>query len=316
MTSAAVTRSGGVRGGLSKLRNLRSARADRGPLPPLSPRLQLARAILLMLLVLSGSMFLQYFFVSGLQQRSAQVQHYDLFRDQLAEGTAPIGPTSNSGDPVQLGDPIAQLEIPTIDVEQVVLEGTTAGVLLDGPGHRRDTVLPGQVGTSVLYGRRTSYGGPFGSLDKLKLNDLIRVTTGQGVFEYRVIGLRVEGSPLPAPVAAGGSRIVLTTAGGSTLFPNGVLRVDAEIDGTPVVGAARSISSSALPANEQLMKGDTRTLWALALWLQVLIALSVGFLWAWNRWGRAPAWVVCLPPLILVGLAAAGEALRLIPNLM
>ena len=64
------------------------------------------------------------------------------------------------------------------------------------------------------------------------------------------------------------------------------------------------------------MAGDSRTLRTLALWLQALIVLTVGAVWAWHRWGRAQAWVVFLPPLLLVGLFASGEAIRLLPNLL
>ena len=64
------------------------------------------------------------------------------------------------------------------------------------------------------------------------------------------------------------------------------------------------------------MGADASTLWALAFWLQALIVLTLGAVWAWHRWGRAKAWVVFLPPLLLVGLAASGEAARLMPNLL
>ena len=64
------------------------------------------------------------------------------------------------------------------------------------------------------------------------------------------------------------------------------------------------------------MAGDTRTLWVLAFWLQALIALSLAAVWAWHRWGRAQTWVVMLPPLLLVGLAASGEVARMLPNLL
>jgi len=47
-----------------------------------------------------------------------------------------------------------------------------------------------------------------------------------------------------------------------------------------------------------------------------LMLLSIGGIWAWHRWGHAQAWVVFLPPLLLVGLAASGEAVRLLPNLL
>ncbi|NHA00350.1 hypothetical protein G5V59_10155 [Nocardioides sp. W3-2-3] len=55
---------------------------------------------------------------------------------------------------------------PRLDVEQVVVEGTAPGDLFAGPGHLRSTVLPGQAGTSLVYGRAATYGGPFGRLDE------------------------------------------------------------------------------------------------------------------------------------------------------
>ena len=57
-------------------------------------------------------------------------------------------------------------------------------------------------------------------------------------------------------------------------------------------------------------------MWALALWLQAMIALALGAAWAWHRWGRAQAWIVFIPPLVLVGLYVSNEAARLLPNLL
>jgi sortase A len=286
------------------------------PVPPLSPRLQLVRGVLVMVCVLSVAMLIQLVLVSSLQHNAAKGRAYASFRAELAKGTAPIGPTDADGHELAIGTSVAYLEIPGIDVEEVIGEGTTASALFDGPGHRRDTPLPGQVGTSVVYGRRASYGGPFAGISELAKGDLITVSTGQGVFEYRVIGVRAEGQPVPPPPGADESRLLLVTADGTAFLPGGVLRVDAELVGQAVIGPARIISAAALPANERVMAVDTSTLWALALWMQVLIALSIGVVWAWHRWGRAQTWVVFLPPLILVGLMTAGEAARLLPNLL
>jgi hypothetical protein len=189
-------------------------------------------------------------------------------------------------------------------------------VLFDGPGHRRDTVLPGQQGTSVVLGRRAAYGGPFSDIDSLRPDDLIRVTTGNGVFEFRVTGLRQEGDPAPRTLAAGEARLTLVTAAGRPFMPAGTIRVDALLTGEAAIGAARTVTSATLPDREQIMGTDSRTLWALALWLQAMLALSAAMVWAWHRWGRAQAWITLLPPLMLVGILAAGEAARLLPNLM
>ncbi len=293
-----------------------NARPAGVPVPPLSPRLQLVRAMLITLLALSGGLLLHAAFVSGLQASATQQRLYDDLREQLAAGTAPIGPTDSAGDEVSIGTPVAYLEIPKIGVEHVVVEGTTGAAMLDGPGHRRDTPLPGQIGTSVILGRRGLYGAPFDGLRELRQGDLITVTTGQGKFEYRVTGLRVDGAPLPPPPAAGEGRLLLITAAGNRFLPDGLLRVDATLDGTAVGGPARLISTAALPDRERAMGTDTSTLWALVLWLQALIAVAVGFVWAWYRWGRPQAWLVFLPPLCFVALGAAGEIARLVPNLM
>ena len=290
--------------------------AARVEVPPLSARLQLIRAILVLLTMISATMLIELVFVSSAQHSAAQRRTFDSFRADLARGVAPVGPTDSKDQALAIGTPVAYLEIPTVDLHEVVGEGTTPSALFNGPGHRRDTPLPGQIGSSVVFGRRAAFGGPFARIDELNKGDLIRVTTGQGVFNFRVLGVRHEGDPVPAAPASGKARLTLATATGTPFLPSGVVRVDADLDGDAVVGPARLFTAKGLPAEERVMAGDQRTLWALALWMQGLIVLSVGAVWAWHRWGRAQAWVVFLPPLMLVGLFASGEAARLLPNLL
>lgn len=297
----------------------RSAGAEkiaRANAPRLSPRLQLIRAVLVLFLVMTGTLLLQLVFVSSLQHSAAQGRAFDAFRSDLATGTAPVGPTDSAGRVLALGTPVAFIEIPSLGVSEVISEGTTASVLFDGPGHRRDTPLPGQIGSSIVFGRRAAFGGPFSDMSELKKDAIIRVTTGQGIFEFKVLGVRREGMPAPTAPAAGSGRLVLVTAAGRAFLPEGVVRVDADLVGQAAVGPARLITAAGLPANERVMAGDAGTLWVLAFWLQALIALSLAVVWSWHRWGRAQTWVVLLPPLLLVGLAASGEVARLLPNLL
>jgi sortase A len=284
--------------------------------PPLGRRLHLARAMLVVLAVLSVAMVLQLLVVSRVQAGAAQRRAFDSFRQELALGTAPAGPSTADGVPLAEGAAVAFLEIPEIGVKQVVLEGTASGTLFSGPGHRRDTPLPGQVGTSVLLGRNATYSRPFRQIERLEEGDQIRVTTVQGEFTYEVIGVRFAGDPLPASPTAGESRLLLVSAAGPALLPNGLVRVDATLTGTPVGGAPRLISAAALPDRERAMNGDTRTLWVLVLWLQAFLIVALVAVWAWHRWGRAQAWIVVLPLLLIVGLGTAGEIARLLPNLL
>ena len=53
------------------------------------------------------------------------------------------------------------LDIPAIGIaNMVVVEGTSPENLTLGPGHLRDTPLPGQAGISVVFGRRATFGAP------------------------------------------------------------------------------------------------------------------------------------------------------------
>lgn len=284
--------------------------------PPLSPQLQLTRAILVMVLAVTAGLVLHAVLVGRVQHRASQQRLYSDLRAELAAGTAPIGPLDRSDALLAVGTPVAVLEIPAIDVDEVVVEGTTPAALMAGPGHRRDTPLPGQAGTSVVFGRRATFGAPFARLSELSEGDEITVTHGQGVFEFRVVGLRREGDPTPPAVADGSARLTLATAAGPAFVPDGVLRVDADLVGEAAIGPPAVIAARALPASEQVMGHDSGTLWALALWLQALVALSLLFVWGWFRWGRPHTWIVAAPPIFLVGIATAGEVFRLFPNLM
>jgi sortase A len=142
------------------------------------------------------------------------------------------------------------------------------------------------------------------------------VTTGQGVFEFQVLGVRRAGDPVPPPLAAGAARLSLVTADGTPFVPSGVVRVDADLVGAAVGGPRPALTADSLPASERPLGTDTSTLWALALWLQALTLVMVGAIWAWHRWGRPQAWIVFTPAVVLVGLGAAGELARLLPNLL
>jgi LPXTG-site transpeptidase (sortase) family protein len=272
--------------------------------------------VLIVVLVLSVSAMLQLLVVSGLEQRAAQQELFDRFRADLAIGTAPAGPTDLEGEPLALGDPVGYLEAPTIGLRQVIVEGTTPSALFAGPGHRRDTPLPGQEGTSIVMGRRAAYGGPFARIADLEAGDPIRVTTGQGAFDFEVLGVRRDGDPVPELPEAGEGRLTLATADGAPFVPDGVVRVDADLTTDAVGGPGLLIAPDSLPGAEQFMGTDAGTLYALVLWLELLIVLIVAAIWAWHRWSRVKTWVVFLPPLLLVGLFVANEATRLLPNLM
>lgn len=264
-----------------------------------------------MLAIVSLWVVLQLLVLSTVSQTRAQDLLYDELRHQLGEATAPVGPI------VDPGEPVALLRIPALGLEQVVVEGTGSGDLLAGPGHRRDTVLPGQAGTSVVYGRAATYGAPFGEITTLHPGDQIEVVNGQGTTVYRVAGVRRAGDPLPQPVATDAARLTLVTAEGSgrlgSLAPDSVVYVDAD---APKGFPAPSGRYPGVPASELAMTADTSALPLLALCFALLLALTLGIVAARQRWRTALVWVVAAPVAIALSWATTDVAMRLLPNLI
>ena len=85
------------------------------------------------------------------------------------------------------GEPLANIEIPALEVDKVVLRGVAVEDLRRGPGHYSQTALPGNPGNASIAGHRTTYGSPFGRIDELVPGDEIIVTSVQGEFVYRVL---------------------------------------------------------------------------------------------------------------------------------
>ena len=103
-----------------------------------------------------------------------------------AANTMPTGPpvTAPHTQAPAEGDPVGEIRIPAIGLDQVVVEGTNTDDLRQGPGHYIGTPLPGQGGNAAIAGHRTTYGHPFYNLDGVQPGDPIVVTTLQGVFVY------------------------------------------------------------------------------------------------------------------------------------
>jgi sortase A len=93
-----------------------------------------------------------------------------------------------------LGDPVAELDIPAMDLDgKIVVEGVTPSNLQDGPGHFPETPLPGQLGNAAIAGHRTTHGQPFRHIDRLEPGDDITVTTLAGTYVYVVTGQVIVG---------------------------------------------------------------------------------------------------------------------------
>lgn len=278
-------------------------------------RYRLAAQVLAIVAVLGSSFLLELTLLGNLRHDRDQVQLAAQFRIELAEGIAPVGPFDEMNMALAVGAPVALLEIPRLGLREVVVEGTSSKTTMSGPGHRRDTPLPGQVGTSVVAGRRATFGRAFRSIDQLRPGDKITVTTGQGSNSFAVLGVRRAGDPVPPTLARGGGRLTLVTTDGPALRPTDVLRVDAELTSAAQPRPAQ-LSAQALRPAEALMAGESSALLGVFEWSMLLAVAGIATVWFRFRAGSWPAWAFGVPVLITLALLVVDEVAALLPNLL
>ena len=242
------------------------------------------------------------FFGSGLQASRSQDVLYDQLQESISQAVIPV-----SG-PIAAGTPLGVLEIPTIGVQQVFVEGSSSEQTMTGPGLKSDSVLPGQAGVSVLVGRRATFGSPFAHLDDLAPGDHIRVTTGQGTFDFVVDVVRTSDAP-PSTITAVPSRLSLVTSD-PAITPSRSLVVSAALQGDTL---PRSTGTTAA-ADEEQGKGSSSHAVSLLLWSQLLLVCVGLVTWAAARLPRAGLWIGAAPLLLAILWNVFEDLAVLLPN--
>jgi hypothetical protein len=269
----------------------------------------------LLLAFLFGAGFFVYLFgLSGLSESRAQATMFKNFVNQLSQATAPVGPTVQNAAgvrvPVAPGAPVAVLNIPQIGLhDAVVVNGSTSRELALGPGHVRASVLPGQAGISVIYGKVATFGAPFAHLMQLNQGDRFTVTTGQGTAIYQVESFGTSTKPAPADSA---NRLILETAE-SSFKPSGAVQVSADLVSAPrqSPGGWPSIT----PQEIDMASDSADSVVPLLLWSQALLIAVIVATVAANRWSRWPTYL-CMAPVVIALTWCVYENLAcLLPNL-
>jgi sortase A len=87
------------------------------------------------------------------------------------------------------GHALARLRVPRFGAawSWVVVEGTTAESLAEGPGHYAGTPLPGARGNVAIAGHRAGHGDPFIDFDRLEPGDTLRLGQGRAWWVYRLV---------------------------------------------------------------------------------------------------------------------------------
>jgi len=279
--------------------------APPAPAPARAPERPILAAFgvgLLLLAILALGLAGYLYFLSGVQEARAQTILYTQLQYELANQVAPLGPTAP-------GSPVAVLNIPAIGIrDMVVVQGTSPENMTLGPGHLRDTPMPGQEGLSEIFGRRATFGAPFARLDDLRPGDYIITITGQGRSVYRVAAIGTSQAVRivdPAP-----NRLLLVTAA-SPVVPSYYIEVDARLisvtrPGPPVVRV--------LNAPELALAGDDGALVLTFIWGVALAAVSAVGTYAALRWNLWAAYLAAVPLAIAVLWCLYQSLSALLPN--
>lgn len=288
------------------------------PAPRSGPPLPGALTIVLSAVMLAGAVAVFFgifaYGLSGLQEQRSQHQLYAAFRG-LLDPASEVAPSV--GGHIPDGTPVALLNAPRAGIHDVVVvEGTSSGDLLAGPGHLPDTPLPGQVGESMIVGKSTTAGAPFSDIAHLRPGDVVTVRTGQGKFRYVVRGQLAAGQR-PPPVRSDGGTLVLATSAAGTgglagIEPSGLVYVDATLHGQAVAAPRRQPRT--VPAADLPGHGDPGAWPLLLLWSVGLLAGTVATWWLWARWGLLRTWLIGAPVLLALLWGFSDQAMRFLPN--
>jgi sortase A len=268
---------------------------------PMSAGGCVAVSVLLLAALIVG--FLGYLFTaSGIQEKGAQSRLYSTFATELGQDIGPLGPTGP-------GAPVAVLDIASIGVRNVVVvEGTTPENLTAGPGHLRNTPLPGQLGLSVIYGRRATFGAPFAGLHRLRLGDKITAYTQQGKSVYKVVAIGDSQEPVKDTTL---NRLALLTAS-SPDVPAFYLEVDADLVTTAHIGP---VQMPVLGPSERALAGDPGALVLTMIWGLALAIVAVSGAYAAARWSPWPVYLIVAPAVLAIVWNLYENVAALLPNI-
>jgi len=272
---------------------------------------------------------------TGIREAQAQHRLEDQFAETLEESTTTT--TTTTGPPTSTppttevappppppegGDAVAQIRIPAIGVDKIVVEGVAIPDLKKGPGHYPGSPLPGQPGNAAIAGHRTTYGAPFNRIDELKAGDEILVTTVQGSFRYQVREqLIVKPDQVEVLDDFGDDRLTLTACHPKYSARQRIVVV-AALQG-PAAAASPTPTEDSTDTNSG-RRASTATLDAglggerAPAWPAILLAVACALIWviAWLLgliWRKWPAYAVCLPVFLVVLYFFFEDFSRLLP---
>jgi sortase A len=227
-------------------------------------------------------------------------------------------PPTTTLPPFDLGDAVAMIEIPKIDVTKFVVEGVDPENLKVGPGHYPGTPLPGERGNAAIAGHRTTYGAPFYDLNELSPGDEIVVTTAAGRFEYEVSETLIV-DPMEGVWVINNTtddRLTLTTchprfSAAQRLVVVGKLKTPAVLSASSIEPTS-ALSKPRADLNGGLSGQPLNNVPAIA-WGLLAGAIWVAGWFFGRMWRRWPAYAITVVPFLVALFAFYDNVARLLP---
>jgi sortase A len=105
------------------------------------------------------------------------------------QGNAALdAPRATPAERIERGDVIGRVDVDRLGVSVVVVEGVDEGDLAHAAGHMIGTAFPGRPGNTAIAAHRDTFFRP---LRKIRPKDIVRVTTPDGEYRYRVAWTRI-----------------------------------------------------------------------------------------------------------------------------
>jgi sortase A len=213
------------------------------------------------------------------------------------------------------GEPAAVVDIPALAIHDIVVEGTSATDLQQGPGILPSAPFPGTRGEAVIAGRELTYGGVFGSLGRLRAGASVVIVDYLGTFHYVVTRSFVVAPGGALPVVHSNLASLALVTSHQALPPSGLFVVDAKLVGDPAKADVHLPSPAS--ASELGLGGDASSLLPFLGWGLALVAVLIATVAAYRRMRQSVlVYVLTTPILLALALLTFENAARLLPATM
>lgn len=119
-------------------------------------------------------------------------QYWGMYRSQQKLEAAWEQQAASIGSPGQTqisqAEMLTRVVIPKINLDAIVVEGSSRKALSDGPGHMKETATPGEIGNAVITAHRDTF---FRHIYELTKGDQIQVRRNGRTFTYEVTGKKI-----------------------------------------------------------------------------------------------------------------------------